>query len=175
MTRVHMQQGTGFGYAAWQPVPRNGTEQYAPHVRAPYYGIAFVADFIGTTTNVRIKNIDLQNQELSAYAGYQSGVLAKAAVINLVEWNATETTTRPVQTLTLDVPKTVASVKVQRLTGPGASSYDNVTWGGVEWTYANMGKGVQVVNDTQTVNVTNGVVGLSVNASEAILITMISS
>jgi hypothetical protein len=171
-----MQQGTGFNFPAWQPVNHKGTEQFTPHVRAPYYGYVFVADFIGPSKDysLRIKNLDLKNHTLSAYAGYESGTLQKIAVVNLFQWNSTETIPRPVERLTLDLPTDVKQVTVEKLTGPGASSFNGTTWGGVEWSFGSHGIGVRVANDTQTVDVTtSGVVDVSVQASEAILVRMI--
>lgn len=168
-----MQQGVGFGYAAWQPVAYNGTESYGPHVRAPYYGIVFVADFIGQNSELQISNIDLGNDWLSAYAGYESGELAKYAVVNLEAWNTTQNGTRPVQELSLEVPSTTNTIRVDYLTGPGSDAFVNVTWAGDEWTYASNGLAVQVADTSKTVWVSGGVANVSVQASEAILVTLL--
>ena len=167
---MSMQLGLGFGYSAWQPIELNGT---APHVQAPCYSQVFVADFIGTAPEVQVSNIDLKRKNLSAYAGYESGKLAKVAVVNLDEWNSTTPRPRPVQAITLPIPQEVSQVKVEKLTGPGASSFDHVTWAGMSWTYANKGLGEQALNDTAVVEVVNSTVQLEVQSTEAVLVTMI--
>ncbi|KAF2242243.1 glycoside hydrolase family 79 protein [Trematosphaeria pertusa] len=69
VTRMHMQSGTGFGYAPW-----NMTD-----VRPPYYAIAMVADFIGNKTGaeLRIRNIDLGSETLAAYSAYEGSALRR--------------------------------------------------------------------------------------------------
>ena len=64
LSRVYLQQGTLFGYASWIPVVVNGID---PEVRAPYYGSLFVADAMGGTERLQVKNIDLESDTLSAY------------------------------------------------------------------------------------------------------------
>ena len=74
--------------------------------------------------------------------------------------------------MNLKVPWGVTSVTVKLLTGPGASSFEDFTWAGVSWTFANNGRGTQVAWDTKTVQVRNGIATVSVGASEAILVVM---
>ena len=162
-----MQQGNGFQYAAWQPD--------GPHiaVKPPFYALAFVADFIGTGTNFQATNIDLGNAHVSAYAGYDNGQLSKIAIVNLVEWNSTKTTTRPVQNVAIDGLKGIPSATVQYLTGAGADVKAGVNWAGIQWTVESVGMPVRVANNTQTIGIgRNGELTLSINASEAIMVNM---
>jgi hypothetical protein len=168
-----MHQGTGYGYALWQPVYLDYTELAPPHVRAPYYGMVYVADLMGSAPDVRIKELYLLNQTLTAYMVFNSGVLAKLAVINMWAHNTTDTVEAPVAPIEVILPSDVQSVKVDILTGPGSDSYDGVTWGGMEWTYASQGVGVQVLNDSYTVDVVDGTVNLGIRASQALMLTMI--
>ena len=165
-----MQQGLGFGYAAWTPTV-NPTTGSGPHVSAPYYALVMVADFIGNATDLQVIPV-VQQENLSAYAGYESGSFSKMAIINLNEWNSTTPTARPVQKLDLTLPSDVMSVKVEKLTGPGASAMDNVTWAGTMWSYETMGMPVHVRNDTETLQVTGGKVTVKVQASEALMLTV---
>lgn len=170
-----MQQGLGFGYAAWQPVVNAGLQ---PAVKAPYYGYVFAADFIGTNQHVRIKNLDLDLPELAGYAAYDSGSLARIALVNLNAWNVTGTgvpVPRPAKNFSLMLSASVKQVRVDLLTGLGASAMaeDGITWAGMSWTFANRGVGKQVVQDSKTLDVTGGAVTVTVQASEAIMVTIL--
>ena len=167
-----MQQVTGAAFSAWQPVRLNRTEIDAPHTRGPYYGMVLAADFIGTAPDFRVKNIQLKAENLSAYAGYTSGFLAKIAIINLDVWNPKAGAKRPVQEVILDLPQHVTNIEVQKLTGPGVDSFQNMTYAGIEWTYENRGAGVMVVNSTEILKVNKGTVNVNIQASEAIVVTL---
>ncbi|KAI9746229.1 MAG: hypothetical protein M1818_000910 [Claussenomyces sp. TS43310] len=179
VSAISMQQGTGFGYAAWQPIAYNGL---GPHVRGPYYGLACVADFIGTAAaDLQVSNIDLSSATLSAYAGYIAGRLAKVAIVNLAYYNASSSSSssssseaaRPTQPVTFAVPAAVAAVRVDHLVGPDSSAPTGIYWAGVSWTIAALGRGTLVRNDTQTLDVVDGLVTLTLDASEAVIVTML--
>jgi hypothetical protein len=150
-----------------------GAEQFAPHVRAPYYGLVFIAEFIGTAPNLQVKNIDLKSDMLSAYAGYHSGNLAKVAVVNFAQWNETNTIPRPVQNFRIGGFTDGQKVSVNKLTGPGASSFNGTNFGGVEWTWENQGMPSMAKNLTEIIPVVNGAVKLSLQASEAALVQLL--
>lgn len=149
-----MQQGTRFPYAGWQPADLTGTELEAPHVRAPFYGYAFIADFIGTSSDaLRVKNLNLGREDAAAYSGYEAGLLQRIAIVNLDVWNSSLSMyptpgPRPVKDFSLSLPTDVKSVTVQYLAGPGASSFADdewgISWGEFRWTYASGGFGVMV-------------------------------
>lgn len=169
MTRINWQQGIAFGCAGWYPIPFDGLP---PAVRAPYYGYVLVADFIGTSSNVKVVDLDLGLDMVAAYAGYQDGQLEKVAVINFQVYES-ENGNRAKKTVRFKVPEGVNSVEVKTLTGPGASSIDGVfTWGGMSWTYESEGMGIQVVNNTKIVDVKDYVASVAVGATEAVLITL---
>jgi hypothetical protein len=165
-----MQQGTGFAYSFWQPIPLKGTEEQAPHVRAPYYGLTFIAEFIGTTPNLQVKNFDLKSDTLSSYAGYSSGNLSKVAVVNFEQWNETDTNPRPVQNFSIAGFKDGQKVSVNKLTGPGASSFNGTNFGGVEYIWENEGLPSMAKNLMEILTVSSGSLALSLQASEAALV-----
>ena len=167
-----MQQVTGAAFSAWQPVHLNRTEIDTPHTRGPYYGMVLAADFIGTAPDFQVKNIQLKAENLSAYAGYTSGSLAKIAIINLDVWNPKAGAKRPVQEVILDLPQHVTNIEVQKLTGPGVDSFQNITYAGIAWTYENRGAGVMVVNSTEILKVNKGTVDVNIQASEAVVVTL---
>ena len=160
---------TGIAYSAWQPVEYNGS---LPQVRPSYYAQVFVADFIGTSLQMQTYNIDLGVANMSAYAAYDHGMLARVAIVNLDEWNTTTAYLRPLQQIRIRVPQGVESVLVKYLTAPGANSTDEITWGGVSWSFASNGLGVKVVNTDQIVEARDGVVQITVRSSEAVMVTI---
>lgn len=168
-----MQQVTGAAFSAWQPVHLTITESNAPHTRGPYYGMVAIADFIGRTANFRVKNIELKEEKVSAYAGYNSGSLSKVAIVNLDVWHSKAGTERPTQKISLHVPEHISTAEVRRLAGPDVDSFQNITWAGMEWTYKNKGQGVKVLNNTDTINAHNAMVEFSIPASEAVVVTLV--
>ncbi|KAE9404296.1 hypothetical protein BT96DRAFT_434848 [Gymnopus androsaceus JB14] len=120
INRMYLHQGTTFGYAAWQPIATNTSQ---PQVRAPWYGLKFAAEAIGShqgsiqiapldivvtqdpTTATSSSTIDTRNpspppqiltsEKISAYAIYESASLARIALINFNEWNGTTPYPRP--------------------------------------------------------------------------------
>ena len=172
ITRIYLHQGTTFGYAAWVPVSVNDT---APHVRAPYYGNLLVADVVGSSPTMQILNVDLGDWSLSAYATFESGLLAKYVVINLDEWNSTTNYSRPEQQISLQVPADVTGARIEFLSAAGAEAADGITWAGMSYGFQSLGLGVQTANDTQNVASVNGTVNVSVKSTEAIVVTLMRS
>lgn len=75
-----MQQLVGAAYQAWMPVALGGEQ---PQVRPNFYSQVFTADFIGKkSTSVRVANlpIDAGDDNISAYAAYEGGQLARIAI-----------------------------------------------------------------------------------------------
>lgn len=166
-----MQQVTGAAFSAWQPVQLTTTEINAPHTRGPYYGMVAIADFIGKAANFRVKNVELKEKNISAYAGYNSGSLSKVAIVNLDVWHPKAGTERPTQKISLHLPNHISTAEVQRLAGPNVDSFQNITWAGVEWTYENKGVGVNVLNNTETFKAQNSEIEFNIPASEAVIVT----
>ncbi|KIV79657.1 hypothetical protein PV11_07206 [Exophiala sideris] len=133
ITRYNLIQGTTFGYSAWVPVPSGGRQ---PYVRAPLYGQIFTADALGHHPQVQVKALDADLPwNMSAYAFYEGCELAKYAIINLDEWNSTSSYERPSQQIQLTVPNGETRVRVERLTGDGASADQGIEWAGLSWNY----------------------------------------
>jgi hypothetical protein len=141
--RVHMHQGTNYHYAAWQPI---STPNATIGTKPPYYGNIAVASMLGNLTgaNVSITNIPLSSELESAYAAYVDGVLARVAIINLAEYNYTDssgtartTQPRPRVTYNISVPSTYGgqSVGVQRLMANGSDALSGITWDGYSYNW----------------------------------------
>lgn len=182
--RTHMHQGRDFRYASWQPVNTNRT---TIGTKAPYYGNVMVAAMLhggegGEKDDVQIANLPLKRDTEAAYAAYVNGGLARIAVINLVEFNYTGSTTtgssqRPNASYVFQVPSSAAgtTVSVQRLIANGSDAITGVTWDGLSYNYElNNGKPVRLANITagETVSVSrDGTVSIEVPYSSAALLT----
>lgn len=116
--------------------------------------------------------MDLKREDLSAYAIYESGVLAKYLVVNLDEWNSTTSYPRPSQNFALDIPRHVRFVEVKRLIGPGASSDTGISWGGFSWNYTDGRLERSGKDSTEALRVLNGAVRLEVDSSEAVIVEL---
>ncbi|KAJ5934791.1 hypothetical protein N7466_004338 [Penicillium verhagenii] len=170
ISRFNLIQGTTFGYAAWVPVENNGQR---PGVRPPLYGQLVAADVIGRHNKVHVKSLDLGLWDLSAYAVYESGVLARYVVINLDEWNATTSYVRPTRKVSLSVPRGVIWGEITKLSGPGASSDTGITWGGHSWNYTTHGRLGQFGKKQSTlVYPRSGLLNLDIFSTEAIVVEL---
>lgn len=170
ISRFNLIQGTNFGYAGWVPVHYNGQ---APHVRPPLYGQILAADVIGHHKDVQIAPINLDHWDLSAYAVYQAGILAKYVVINLDVWNTTTHYPRPSRKFELRVRSKVHSAEVKRLFGPGASSTTEISWGGVSWNWTENGRLGRTGEDkVEVIRTHAGILSLEVHSTEAIIVSL---
>ena len=82
---MHMHQGSGYRYAAWQPVTTDSTPI---GTKPPYYGSIFVAAALGNLVSdkVQVTNLTSPGSDVefdSACAIYVDGSLSKIAVMNL--------------------------------------------------------------------------------------------
>lgn len=172
--RVSMQQITGGGYSGWNPIDYDSPYETVPAgVHSPYYGYLLVADFIGNTSKSRMTNIDLQSENLAAYAAYEDNTLSRVALVNLEYWLSNSSTPRPNMAFKLDLPSDVNKVQVSKLTGPDSQSMDNITYAGTSYTYKSLGKPTVISQKTFQYPVSNGSVSLKVPASEAWLVNLV--
>ncbi|KAI1464137.1 glycoside hydrolase family 79 protein [Daldinia caldariorum] len=183
VARVNYQQIMHAGYDLWLPVASAGV---APQVFANFYSQPFVADFLGwpsdtqkTRTGTRAAKLDITGDSsvppnLAVYAAYEGNEASRIAVTNLDYWNLTSSGwERPSVTLQLQVPRDVQVVTVYHLNSPlgAGAAADSITYGGSQWTYESLGEEVRDVrNDTEQIAVENGVVGVTVQSSEAVLV-----
>ncbi|KAJ6551752.1 hypothetical protein B0H19DRAFT_1297566 [Mycena capillaripes] len=172
---VSMQQGTNFNISAWQPVTTPG-EPKAVH--GNWYGHVFAADFIGAGGEFQIRPMPIKasHPNIVSYAGYNSGLLTRFAVLDMSFWNGNDTAGRPAVNIELaKLDAGITGVRVSRLTAPGgSSSFDGISWAGKQWTADNDGKEPQG-NNSVVVKVTNQSLAgnVTILASQAILLEMI--
>ncbi|RMZ46452.1 hypothetical protein CA14_008247 [Aspergillus flavus] len=168
---ISMQSGTKFPFALWHPQYNNTAGAVLP----AFYAQIFAAEFIGSHGNVTVANIDLGQPHLSAYAAYEGANLARLAIINLELWDGRHESQekRHSKQMLLHVPAGTDSVTVKRLTSPAggmARSSNQITWGGMQWTYENEGRGENVSTGAERLSVKDGTVHIAVNASEAAMV-----
>lgn len=172
ITRMHLIQGTTFGYTGWVPVSYGGRE---PYVRPPLYGQIVAADVLGHDPLIQIQEVELGLWNFSAYAVYGSRKLAKFVLVNLDEWNNTTPYPRPSQQVLLQVPPEsgMKSAVVERLVGNGANADEGITWGGVNWNYTDgrLVQGGKRSTDQLSFD-RGGQAKLTVSSSEAVLVTL---
>lgn len=168
--RMNIQLSSGFDYTSWRPVEYYGAPAA---VLPPYYAQVYVADLIGTKSDIKISSIDLGLDTLSAYGVYDGKTdgLVKVALINLEDWNTTSTDSRPATKVQFSVPGK-GRWRVERLTAPGANSLTDITWAGTSWSYESNGKPVQVSGETTYASVKEGEVSVKIQASEALLLSV---
>lgn len=169
ITRFNLIQGTTFGYAGWTPVEYNGL---APQVRAPLYGQIVAADAIGRHSTVQVKALELMRDDLSAYAIYESGKLARYVLVNLDEWNSTSSYPRPSQKFELEIPHRSKGVEVKRLVGPGASADSDISWGGFSWNYTDGRLARSGKREVEVLRASNGAISLELFSTEAAIVEL---
>lgn len=151
----------------WQPQSSGVPQLYAQ---------PFVADFIGNTSGkTRVARLPIQGvkKDVIACGAYVNDAAVRIAIVNLNFWAGTPSDKRPNVSIALEVPATVSSVKLDRLSNLlGAyAGAPNTTYAGSQWTYKSNGEEVEGVrNDSSTLPVQSGVVNVSVKDSEAILV-----
>ncbi|KAK4614552.1 Beta-glucuronidase [Fulvia fulva] len=167
--RVHHQQIVRPGFNMWQPVP---SKFAPPQVRANFYAMPFVADFLGKNPS-RVNAIPLKGSDtLAAYSAWEGGRIKRIAVVNLKVWNKGQGQgARGFVNFKIENLGAVRSARVNYLTSPdGGKAEDSLTWSGLQWTYESNGKGVRVKNDEKIVAVKDGVMNVAVEASSAVII-----
>ncbi|KAJ6452906.1 hypothetical protein DFH09DRAFT_1351464 [Mycena vulgaris] len=159
----------------WQVV---NTKNESKSVRGVWYGHVFTADFIGTGGDFQIYRVPVNDshRNIASYAGYNSGLLTRFAVLDLRFWNGANDTGRPAVDIELaDLDAGITGARVSRLTAPGGSNaLLNISWAGKQWSADDDGQEPKG-NDSVVVNVANGSLAENVTifASQGILLEMI--
>jgi hypothetical protein len=181
ISRIHMQQGTGFPYNSWQPIPLEGTPM---DVYPPYYGNIAVATMLGNITadSPQIVTVDIPDSDdfESAYACYKQGSqLARVTVLNMHVFNITEdSASRQNRTYTFGVPSGSNivdghQVHVQRLLASGSDAMTGITFDGWSYQYGlNKGLPVKVGSkDEEMLTVKSGQVSVILPDSSAAILS----
>ena len=169
--------------SAWQPITVGGI---APWVRPAYYAHIITSTLIGPSNDTRIAEIDVTSQLLQDYAGqassyvvYRGNSIYAAVLINLKEFNSTATETSDTQlNFTLNVPPEYAgnNLTIYKLSAPGADSFKQVTWAGINYQTDDGVPIAGATNDTSFVTVSpDGQLSVLVRDSQAVVIHFNSS
>jgi len=169
--------------SAWQPITVGGI---APWVRPSYYAHIITSTLIGPNNDTRIAEIDVRNQLLADYAAqassyvvYHGDHIFAAVLINLKEFNQTDTESTNTQlNFTLNVPPAYAGDKltVLKLSAPGADSFKGVTWAGINYQTTDGIPVAAASNDTTFVTVSStGQFSVLVRDSQAAVVLFNSS
>lgn len=178
VARINFTQRPRAEHALWVPIA-GVPESPGPQVRAPYYALPFVADFVGNSSiPTMVQEMDLKSDVFTAYGAYVSGHLARVAVINLREWSSSMSIPRSNQTFVLTIPGNITSIRVARLhadNGAQARGYDanrqNITYAGMQWSAAlDQGRGHLSGQPFDTVAVVKGYTTITLPDSEAVLV-----
>jgi Glycosyl hydrolase family 79 C-terminal beta domain len=178
VTRVLMHMTDVGNQSAWQPIDVGGI---APWVRPAYYGHIITSTLIGSNNDTTIAEIDIRSQELQDYAGlasayvvYRGNTIYAAVVINMKEFNQTDTESSQTQlNFTINVPPAYAgnSLTVFKLSAPGADSFKGVTWAGLNF---QTDDGIPIsasTNDTTTTTVSiDGQLSIMIRDSQAAVV-----
>ncbi|KAK2463462.1 hypothetical protein APHAL10511_004548 [Amanita phalloides] len=172
VSRLFFHEGVGFKYNLIQPVTLtrsilDGTplaEPLAPHVQPQYYAAIIIAEAIGTSGNVQLMEIQIDDPNLAGYAIYERGRLRRVVIINSKAFfkGRQRTTTR----LTLNVQGSgYQRAYVKRLTIRHADDTSGLTWGGQSYETSN-GR----VSGTEHGEVLSISDGIDIQETEAVLL-----
>ncbi|KAI1093000.1 hypothetical protein F5B19DRAFT_451637 [Rostrohypoxylon terebratum] len=173
VNRVNWQQILTASLNMWRAVE---SKAGPATVSANFYSQPFVADFISKGGNTQVAKLDVSDDSdgtLIAYGAYESGKLARIALLNLNLWTTQNGTRSHVDFTLKGLPGTSKQAKVHHLTAPGgALAKDELTYAGLEWTKESNGIGKQVRNDSRVLDLKGSDMTVRVNATSALLIVL---
>jgi len=136
--QMFFHEGIGYKYNLIQPVTLtvnvdNGTPlnpAQPAHVQAPYYGGLVINEFLGTSPNRQIVELNFSSEAtLSGFALYSNGNLQRAVLINHDPLLSSQGGTRPSLSVSLSSLGT-KNVTLKTLVVPFADVQTGLTWGG---------------------------------------------
>ncbi|KAJ7253116.1 hypothetical protein C8J57DRAFT_1519410 [Mycena rebaudengoi] len=152
-----------------EPILAAGHHPRTPKaVRGNWYGLVFVADFMGSSGDFQIDPLNnATNPSLVGCAGYNAGKLTKFAVLDMHFWNGTGRPASHVELANLDAEITRA--RVSRLTAPGGSgNLENISWAGKQWSAADNDGQEPKESNFAVVKAIKGSLTVSISASQVI-------
>ncbi|EAU89212.2 hypothetical protein CC1G_03477 [Coprinopsis cinerea okayama7 len=106
-----------------------------PHVQPQYYAAIIAAEAIGSSGNVRVSELKIDNPSVSAYAFYEGNTLSRAIFINSQVYRRSDGR-RPSVRVTLNLPGQGPRIQpaiLKRLAIASADDTSNLSWGGVTY------------------------------------------
>ncbi|KAI1208431.1 uncharacterized protein F4807DRAFT_431319 [Annulohypoxylon truncatum] len=171
--RVNWQQILMSTLNMWRAVDSNAGPAT---VTANFYSQPFIADFISKGGNTQVAKLDVgddSNGTLTAYAAYESGKLARVALVNLDLWTPQNGTRTYVDFALKGLSGTSKQAKVHYLGAPnGALAKDGLTYAGFQWTKESNGIDQLARNDSSVLGLDGTDVTVRVNATSALMILL---
>ena len=169
--------------SAWQPITIG---DIAPWVRPVYYGHIVTSTLIGPNNDTTIAEIDIRSQQLQDYAGrvssyvvYRGDTIYATVLINMKEFNQSMTANDSTAiNFTINIPPAYAgnNLTVFKLSAPGADSFKEVTWAGINFQTNDGLPTAGATNDTTFTTVSpEGTFSVLVRDSQAVVVVFESS
>ncbi|KKY29633.1 putative dna methylase n-6 adenine-specific conserved site [Diaporthe ampelina] len=197
MPRVYFHLGAQSQYSAFTPWSYElNNETLLPGIRAPFYGHYFVAKVVEGLEEDESYGVaalpGANSSDLSGYAVYRGGGLAKLVFLDMGVWNGTEglsnpstlsstdgtdfsSGTRPSYNMTVTSPWSAGqSVSIARLQGPGTNAKSSVNVSGVTFDPAT-GARVEGEAEEEVIQVgEGGAVSFHLTAAEGVLLQLVT-
>ncbi len=136
----------------------------APHVQPAYAAGILINTFIGATGDSQVVELSVDDADVSGYAAFEGGRLARAVFVNLHSWLTTSTGARP--SVHIDFGGLQGFARARRLVIEHADDLANVTFAGQSFETPGDPRPVgMVVSETVVLGS-----GLDLRATEAVLI-----
>ncbi|KAH0833145.1 glycoside hydrolase family 79 protein [Lanmaoa asiatica] len=194
ISRLHFHEGIGYKYNFVSVIEDEMTRPYVckykiqpvtlnysildgspitplpPHIQPPYYAAIVAAEAIGSTGSAQVVEIPVNATDISGYAVFEYGNLARAVFINSAAYlpsGGVRTTTH----INIDFSGsglTVREMKVKKLNITYANATSGITWGGQ--TYETANARVSGLLQVETLDVSTG---LDVQETEAVLLSFL--
>jgi len=173
--RVHWESVFSSGQAIFQPQPSGNNPI---ETRSGWYSLLVAADFIGKTDSgakVKVAQVGvdgvLDNAHFTAYAAYGDDRIVRLAFVNLNYWDGTADRSETTISIGGLGDAKTATVKYFQSTSGATAPTDQITYGGSQWPYSNMGLEEEgVVDDTVIVAVRDGKASIVVPDSAAAVV-----
>ncbi|KAJ5370643.1 uncharacterized protein N7496_006735 [Penicillium cataractarum] len=168
VTGVNIQCGTKFPFSLWRPNINHTHGEVLP----AFYSHIFSAEFMGSSGNTRVTNIDLDSPFLSSYAAYENGSIARVAIINLRQSDGSLSENDAVR-VALSVGDDVKTAEVKKLSSPNgaAATAETISFDGTQWVYEDPRTEKKVKKYTKSsLSINGGTVDLEVKSSEAVIV-----
>ena len=114
-----------------------------PHIQPPFYGGLVVNTLVGRTGAAQIVELAVDDADVTGYAAFEHGRLARAVFVNLHAWLASSTGARPAVHIGLHLDfgnhtARGATAAARRLVIDHADDTANLTWGGLSYETADV-------------------------------------
>nr|VWO94570.1 Alcohol oxidase [Ganoderma boninense] len=135
-----------------------------PHVQPAYYAGILVNTFVGASGAAQVVELSVGDADVSGYAAFEGGRLARAVFVNMHAWLTTSTGARPA--VHIDFAGRTGSAQAKRLVIQHADDTANVTFAGQSFETPGDPRPVGAVV-SEAVELSKG---LDVRATEAVLV-----